>query len=236
MSSVKIQKIAIIAIICSLLSYLSHLLSLRVEEKYWLDFLRIAIILTILGFSLGLIAAVRKIKIRNEKIFTKTVAILAIILSIYTLRDIFIKNMFYIPKETVCGAHLSSLGKSLMVYANENKDRYPTADKWCDLLIEHADAPPKMFNCPNDKKGPSSFALNPNAEPNSPGDVVLLFESQSGWNQYGGKELLSPDNHKGNGANILFNDGHAEFIYKEDFGKLNWGISQEPNKIQNIKQ
>ncbi len=43
------------------------------------------------------------------------------------------------------------------------------------------------------------------------------------WNQAGGPEMLTAENHKGDGANILFADGSVRWIPKEDFNNLNWG-------------
>jgi hypothetical protein len=138
-------------------------------------------------------------------------------------------------KDEICQSQLSSLHLALLVYSNE-KNKYPPKENWCNLLIKDADTGTKVFKCPNDKQGPSSYALNPNAEPNSPENVVVIFESKSGWNQFGGKELLDTGNHKGHGANVLLTNGAVLFIKKEDFGKLNWGTPQEPNKIQNAKE
>jgi len=52
--------------------------------------------------------------------------------------------------------------------------------------------------------------------------MVLLFETRAGWNQFGGPELLAPENHQGDGCNILFNDMHVEFVETERFGELRW--------------
>ncbi len=75
-----------------------------------------------------------------------------------------------------------------------------------------------------------TYAMNPDCEPNSPADLVLLFETKGGWNQYGGPELLTLDNHKGEGANVLFNDGHVKFIKPDEVGKLKW--KAEPNEMK----
>ena len=61
------------------------------------------------------------------------------------------------------------------------------------------------------------------------------FVYKDRWNQVGGPEILTTDNHKGEGANILFNDGHVDFVKQKDFDKLNWGTPQEPNKLQSVK-
>ena len=83
----------------------------------------------------------------------------------------------------------------------------------------------KVFICPN---GPGpvevircNYAINPNCEPNSPKDVVLLFEAKGGWNKYGGPELLM-FNHEKEGAAVGLNDGHSEFVRPEDVNKLKW--------------
>ncbi len=73
----------------------------------------------------------------------------------------------------------------------------------------------------------SHYAMNPNCSPNSPPDIVLLFETEDGWNQFGGPELLTTKHHKGKGCNILFNDGRFEFVKKEQLGNLNWGDEQK---------
>ena len=83
----------------------------------------------------------------------------------------------------------------------------------------------KIFICPNGS-GPVEvirchYAINPNCEPNSPKDTVLVFEAKGGWNKFGGPELLTFENHKG-GANVGFNDGHVEFVKPEDVNKLKW--------------
>jgi prepilin-type processing-associated H-X9-DG protein len=54
----------------------------------------------------------------------------------------------------------------------------------------------------------------------------LLFETKGG-NQFGGPELLSFGNHKGKGCNILFNDGHVEFVKKEQLGQLKWKVEEK---------
>jgi prepilin-type processing-associated H-X9-DG protein len=48
-----------------------------------------------------------------------------------------------------------------------------------------------------------------------------LFDKNR-WNQCGGPELLTASHHGGKGANILFADGHVEFVLVKDFPKLRW--------------
>ena len=130
-----------------------------------------------------------------------------------------------LAQRVVCASNLNGLGRALLVYSNDNQDKYPTCDKWCDLLIDNAGVYNRQFICKSASAGPCNYALNKNIEimgPNSPPDMVLLFETNPGWNQFGGEEILSTNNHKGEGCNILFNDGHVEFILSEEAYKLKW--------------
>ncbi len=56
----------------------------------------------------------------------------------------------------------------------------------------------------------------------SPPDMVVLFETHPGWNQSGGPEILTTDNHKGEGCNVLFMDSHVHFVKTEDLDDLKW--------------
>lgn len=64
--------------------------------------------------------------------------------------------------------------------------------------------------------------MNPNVKPNSPDDVVWLFDSREGWNLYGGSELLNWNNHEGKGCNVLFSNGQIMFVEKEKLASLRW--------------
>jgi len=131
-----------------------------------------------------------------------------------------------VAQRIVCGQDMAVISKEMILYAENNKNKYPAIDNWCDLLIQNnPNLIKRIFRCPCDKEGPSSYAINKNIEKlglNSPPDMVLLFESKPGWNQSGGPELLTTENHHGEGCNIAFNDGHVKFVLTEDIKKLRW--------------
>jgi len=113
----------------------------------------------------------------------------------------------------------------LLIYAGEYDDKYPTPSKWCDLLLEHTDVTEKQFRCKGTYEGPCNYAMNKNAEirgTDSPPDMVLLFETSPGWNQAGGPDILTTDNHQGEGCNIVFVDGHVQFVKTRDLNNLKW--------------
>ena len=74
--------------------------------------------------------------------------------------------------------------------------------KWCDEIASNILILPakETISCARqlsniETKARCHYAMNPNCEPNSPPDTVLLFESKGGWNQHGGPEFLTFDNH-----------------------------------------
>ncbi len=168
----------------------------------------------------------------------------------------------------ICASNLRDLGKAMRQYASDYGERYPTTEKWCDLLVEYAGVKERKFFCKSVEDGSyfgsrpideanfpanvillgesntpngqrqymytiqwSHYAMNPNATPNSPGDVVLLFETRHGWNQYGGAKILSDENHlqmEGlKGSNVLFNDGSVRFVKPKKLGKLKWKAEEK---------
>jgi hypothetical protein len=185
------------------------------------------------------ISAISTINYSQGKLKGKGIAIAGITLSVIGLMLAILilmpalARMHTISPRIICAVNLKRLGASTIMYANNNKGQYPTADKWCDSLIKYnPDLNKKMFRCNGDIQGPSSYAMNKNIEKlgaNSPPDMVLLFESKPGWSQSGGPELSTTENHQGDGCNILFCNGHTKFVPFEDINNLRW--TAEPAKI-----
>jgi prepilin-type processing-associated H-X9-DG protein len=131
-----------------------------------------------------------------------------------------------------CSTNMSTLAKAIQIYVSDF-DKYPTPEKWCDLLREKYKVPADYFHCPLAKEGPCNYAINKNIadlsttkDPN----IVLIFETKPGWNQVGGPELLTTENHKGEGCNVVFLDSHVEFVETKDIGKLKWKPDENPTK------
>ncbi|MGA2915375.1 MAG: DUF4190 domain-containing protein [Sedimentisphaerales bacterium] len=133
-----------------------------------------------------------------------------------------------LSQRIICGTNLSVISKAVISYADDHNDMYPLADNWCDVLIKDYNVAPKQFCCPSSdaKEGQSSYAININVAGKRasevPPDTVLLFETKAGVNPAGGPEILSTDNHQGDGCNILFADGHVKYLRKEELSTLRW--------------
>jgi hypothetical protein len=127
-----------------------------------------------------------------------------------------------------CADHLDALKNRLYSYLAEEK-KYPVAATWCDVIVDKLkvqytdDFVMAPFVCPGKGAGQSNYAMNPNCRHNSSPDTVLLFETETGWNQHGGPDLFAFDNHDPRGGLVLLNDGTVKFIRtKEELKQLRW--------------
>ena len=130
-----------------------------------------------------------------------------------------------IGHKEVCRLNLWELTEAISVYANHHDGNYPKPNRWCDLLVQGGYVTEDKFICPGGGEGRSHYAMNPNTGPNSPSDMVLLFETNDGWNQFGGPELLSTENHKTRFRayyHILFNNGRVRFMWPGLLSELKW--------------
>jgi hypothetical protein len=139
-----------------------------------------------------------------------------------------------------CASNLKNLWYRLLLYdraekrrlgnsSNVNNVKYPTTTEWSEMLMRaYLALRPEEFiirpyKCPSAGEGKCHYAMNPNCKPDSPADMVLLFETKAGWNQHGGPELFTFDNHDPKGGCVLLNDGIVKFIRTtEELQQLRW--------------
>lgn len=133
-----------------------------------------------------------------------------------------------------CAFRIRRLARGLEGISRVDSGRTPSR-KWCDgvarwlladQVLEDGEAPrdiAPIFQCPGAGPGECHYALNSNCEPNSPEDIVLLFETKAGWNQHGGPELFTFDNHDPKGGCVLLKDGSLKFVRtEEELRALRW--------------
>jgi hypothetical protein len=139
-------------------------------------------------------------------------------------------------RRVACAYRLRAIRRMFDLLPEEGKT-YPQPSEWCDVFVRDPRHPVELmesrpvgaeqingiFMCPNRHEGRCHYAINPHCEPNSPPETVLLFETKAGWNQHGGPELFSFDNHDPIGGCVLFNDRTFKFIRTEDeLDALHW--------------
>lgn len=178
---------------------------------------------------------------RRRRGFSFLRVLLAALIAITAMYVLFARLMrppHSCPPRLVCAANLKQLRVCLFLYAEDHHRVFPTPEKWCDLLVaEFEELLEETFRCPGGGEGRCNYAMNPQAEPNSAPDVVLLFESQPGWSQFGGAELLTMENHEGRGCNVLFVDGRVEFAKADGIVGLKWVDDKDlPEDVRNARR
>ncbi|MGA2071423.1 MAG: DUF4190 domain-containing protein [Sedimentisphaerales bacterium] len=218
-------------IIMMVLSFLPYQSNSFNDSMYVLVMLSIIIgipaisITMLIGLIFGILA-LRDIWIEEGQLRGKWRAVTAIVLSsiflLYMAVGIILgqtvgkRDHISWEHEQTCKAHLSELSKALHRYAGEH-GAYPAPDKWCDALLQGKYVTEDTFKCPGNKKARCSYSMNPKCLPNSSPNIILIFESRSGWNSYGGPELFTTENHDGDGQ-ILLNDGSITYLMKDPNG------------------
>ncbi|MBN1788548.1 MAG: hypothetical protein JW806_09180 [Sedimentisphaerales bacterium] len=167
-----------------------------------------------------------------KRIFVATTIILLIILAVLIHG---LTRPRCTARKIPCATNMAAIDKAILLYAKDHNDTFPPAENWCDILIENYNVNPKTFHCPesNAKKGQSSYAYNINVAGKKvsevPPDVVLLFETTPDTNPAGGPELLSTENHQGDGCNISYVDQHVYFEKDPKPPYLRWTVGDVEN-------
>ena len=163
-------------------------------------------------------SATQKSNAKLSRLFAFGALVLAALLLIWVLQ----LPWSPLSAQKRCAAHLRTLGLALAIYHGDY-DEFPPPDKWCDLLIEGGYATEDDFRCPANREHRCCYAINPNVSARANvARCVLLFETEGGWNQSGGPDLLTAANHDGKGSNILFCGRDVEFVPVEQFPNLLW--------------
>jgi prepilin-type processing-associated H-X9-DG protein len=113
-----------------------------------------------------------------------------------------------------CASNERQIGQGLLLYANENKGKYPD-----DLgtLMKSEELTPEVFLCPT-----RGETMPPEVAQMTPDQKVAWVNEHSDYLYLGKGQTSSapadriivyekPDAHNGDGMNILYGDGHVEF-------------------------
>lgn len=219
----RVSVLGIWASLCALIGRGSLYLG---STKSYIGFLAVAIVLALIALF-SIIARIRRSGIGGQLSGT-AIDILSIALSFgLSLGFIFsglpeAKAQQQEVLKNSCANNLRHLNSAINMYARKHNRRYPPPEKWCDLLIKDDFTKRAYFSCPGVEIDSCHYAMNPNARPYTKKRRVLLFETKDSWNQYGGPEILTTENHEGKGCNILFTNGDIKFVTVDKLDGLRW--------------
>ena len=133
--------------------------------------------------------------------------------------------------EMNCCNHIKDLAVEMRIYESDNGDTFPPVNGWCDALIENGTNQPSprilSFRCPAaSKKQTCGYTINSNLgnvmdTTQIPGDTVVLFESDAGWNSAGG-HTNAVARHYGSRLLVAFADGSVKDVKLGELEKLRW--------------
>jgi hypothetical protein len=215
--------------VASLALIIVAMVSLAVPYSPWDKRFLISGRLSIVAFLFGIIILVWSL-LRPNKIKGRMYAISTIVLfCIYVTFGLTIISRFVDHQGR---RNLYRLESAMVQYAQNHEGCLPVADRWCDALLED--------NHHLSKKSFSHFAMSGyqcNVAFNSnlskrrladvPGNVVLLFEADGGWNLNGSDKLLKKRERLGVWVSLVNGS-----LYEYDFTRdgIVW---RDPNSASN---
>jgi len=128
----------------------------------------------------------------------------------------------------MCMNNMRQLALAAVLYADDNKDQFPSAANWCDALQKQVGTG-KTFQCPLcEQSHRCHYAFNAQlsgvgpSKIESPAQTVLFFETDGGWNVSGGSELMLTQPRHSRRVALAFVDGHVELVNVARLQNIRW--------------
>ena len=125
-----------------------------------------------------------------------------------------------ISRRSPCINNLKQLGLGLLMYSNDENDRFPPRDLWADAIVPYTKNPDLFYDPAlrkEEEKGPYAYAFNGALSlaktPPKPETVPMVYDSVVPLRNASDlfKSLPYPGRHKGR-DNVAYADGHAKSI------------------------
>jgi len=114
-----------------------------------------------------------------------------------------------LQRRLTCASNLKGIAISAKIYAPEWDGATPVLD-W---LVAAGQVDPRLLICPSSESSTSNYVLVPRREGVPIDDRgVIAYEPKS--------------NHGGEGGNVVFGDGHAEFVLVPEYDKVVKSVSK----------
>ncbi|MDB5304514.1 MAG: hypothetical protein JWM97_2063 [Phycisphaerales bacterium] len=117
-----------------------------------------------------------------------------------------------------CASNLRQIGLACIIYANGQPD-HAFPDSFQTLLKSGASLSPTVFVCPSSNDSPPTGASGINV----PGHLSYVYAGAGLTDRAGNLDVLAYEplgNHKNDGINVLYADGHVEFQVRGNAQRL----------------
>lgn len=113
-----------------------------------------------------------------------------------------------------CASNLKQIGAALLLYSNENQNQYPPD---LETALATQDISSDAFVCPsgNDTPAPGADAATQAKNLSAGGHLSYVYLGKGMTNAEPPDKVVAYENpgaHGGDGMNVLFGDGHVEFL------------------------
>lgn len=168
-----------------------------------------------------------------RKSSTSTIVIIAIVVCFVGLFVVAILGAILFPvfararesaRASSCVSNMKEMAVAMQMYAADYNSSLPPASNWCDSIQ------PKLQNqqafvCPAVSELKCGYGLNANVgslnNVQAPTHLVLLFESDGGWNANGSSEKMIAAPRHGC-YNVIYADGHFGRVFPNYLSVLEW--------------
>jgi hypothetical protein len=191
-------------------------------------------ITAIIGMILGIVAHVKIRRSRGQlkgsglAIAGVVVSGVMLFVSLFIMAGLFLPMMARVQENTrnnSCENNARLVVLAVRLYADENEGKCPSAVNWCDAIVNNLPEP-EALRCPQRRGEKSGFGFNAQLAGKTlssiPGDTVLIFESEGGWNSSGGPQaVVSRPPHR-NTWIFGFADGNTRAVGRDELPQLRW--------------
>jgi prepilin-type processing-associated H-X9-DG protein len=122
-----------------------------------------------------------------------------------------------LARQMTCATHLRQIGMSMLMYANDNDDKFPPN---LEILVDEADLPPVVLTC---SEGPAYVYRGVDLPGVAAPPGLITVHDPPGAHP-GGRNVLYVDTH----VDFVHEDRFAEAIAKDNEQRRSLGIPEKP--------